>query len=225
MLKSQDGRQAIDGLQLAKVMKYVGQFYNPYIVKPCKLEHVAANTFYASNKKLLDKVAKVFSCYNIDAVSYAEFCFKHMKKRLKDLPTAFADVGVMKQFLESMLIKEKHAKTYKYFMKSVDNAASECIRRNYSDVVDFIRHIVKNRTVSAYLVSGKLSIYWFAAIRGFKRVIEKMDPISKDEFYLLYSRFDKYNEDINQAMLQMKNIKASAIKMTNDKIVAIKSIC
>ena len=55
-------------------------------------------------------------------------------------------------------------------------------------------------------------------------MIEKMDPISRDEFSKLYNRFDKYSEDINQAMMQMKNISASAIKITNDEITARKLV-
>ena len=169
-------------------------------------------------------MAEVLTKYKIDATSYVNFFFDVLKKHTKDLQTSFASITTIRQYLEHMAIKESRAKIYKYFMKSVNNAADECINRDYNDVIDFIRHIVKNRKVSAYLVSGKLSIYWFAAIKGFKKVIEKMDPISRDEFSKLYNRFDKYSEDINQAMMQMKNISASAIKMTNDEIAARKSV-
>ena len=224
MQQSLERSTAIDGIQLAVLIKYTAQFHNPYIVKRLPIDRISAQTLYKTNKKLLDKMAEVLTKYKIDATSYVNFFFDVLKKHTKDLQTSFASIITIRQYLEHMAIKESRAKIYKYFMKSVNNAADECINRGYNDVIDFIRHIVKNRKVSAYLVSGKLSIYWFAAIKGFKKVIEKMDPISRDEFSKLYNRFDKYSEDINQAMMQMKNISASAIKMTNDEIAARKSV-
>lgn len=224
MLQSPERRTAIDGLQLAKLIKYTAQFHNPFVVKKLPVERIAASTLYSKHKKLLDKMAEVLTTYHIDAVSYVNFYFDILQKHTKDLRTSFADIATVKKYLEHIAIKEKRTKTYSFFMKSVKNAAAECVKSNYNNVIDFIRHIVKNRTVSAYLVSGKLSIYWFAAIKGFKKVIEKMDPISRDEFSTLYSRFDMYSEDINQAMMQMKNMKASAIKMTNDEIALQKRV-
>lgn len=224
MQQLQEKNETINGIQLAALVKYTAQFHNPYIVKPLPIQKISPITLYNKNKRLFDKMAEVLSKYNIDAMSYVNFYFDVLKKHTKDLQTSFASITTMRQYLEHIVIKESRAKVYKYFMKSVNNAADECIKRGYNNVIDFIRHIVKNHKVSAYLVSGKLSIYWFAAIKGFKKVIEKMDPISRDEFSRLYDRFDKYSEDINQAMIQMKNISASAIKMTNDEIATRKNI-
>lgn len=218
MQQSLERSTATNGLQLAKLIKYTAQFHNPYIVKRLSIERISATTLYNKNKKLLDKMAEVLIKYKLDPTSYVNFYFDVLKKHTKDLQSSFANIITVRQYLEYAAIKESRTKIYKYFMKSVKNAADECIKNNYNDVIDFIRHIVKNRKISAYLVSGKLSIYWFAAIKGFKKVIEKMDSISRDEFSKLYTRFDKYSEDINQAMLQMKNMKASAIKITNDEI-------
>ena len=108
-------------------------------------------------------------------------------------------------------------------MKTVDNIVADCLKLHYNSTADYIRHLISSRKLAAYYVAGKISGYFLAAIPNFKKVIDKLDSISKDELSELYDRYDKYHSDINAAFIKVKNIKVNPLKFADDAIFEAKN--
>jgi hypothetical protein len=68
------------------------------------------------------------------------------------------------------------------------------------------------------VISGEISMYFFAAIPNFKKAIPKLDYFSRQELKLLEEHFNIYHSEVNKAFLQEKNTYINPIDFT-DKII------
>lgn len=88
---------------------------------------------------------------------------------------------------------------------------------------EYLIDIVKNNKLLPLFLSGKISIYFLAAIPNFKQIILKFDKVTQEEFKHLYDNFERYNSEINEACLVVRNIKANPIKNVNSFLFQMSS--
>lgn len=224
MSKLNEECQIIDGPLVAKYYKYYLQQKNPYVVYKLPVNKVSIKGFYNKYKSEFDKLAKIFNKYNLDIIMYLEYFVLTTNHFEKDIKTELVTNLSITKYADYLQIRRSREKIYKYFLRSANNIAKECIRLNYVNVIDYLRYLIKNRLLANYCLAGKISIYYLAAIPKFNKVILQLDDISKDEFNTLYERFDKYHTDVNEAFLQMKNIKINPIRYTNDLILKLRNV-
>lgn len=108
-------------------------------------------------------------------------------------------------------------------MKSANNIADDCARLGYVTTLDYLRYLIRERKLAAYYLTGVISKYYLAAIPKFPELVSKLDQLSKDEFQLLCGKYEKYNIDIKEAMLQEKKQILSVMNYTDDLILSRRS--
>jgi flagellin-specific chaperone FliS len=94
---------------------------------------------------------------------------------------------------------------------------SEC-----TSTSDFLRKLIREKKLAAWVISGRLSSYYLAAIPGFPKIIEKLDALSKDELQFISNRYDMYNTEVNKAVLAFERKKANPIRATDEMIEKIR---
>lgn len=214
----------LNGELAARYFKYYLQLKNPRVVYKVPFNRVSIRSIYSKHKKQFDNLVKLFTKYKLDYVRYIDFFINKLCKFEKDIDTDLISMQTINLYIEHLTIKQKREKIYGYFLKSVDNIVKDCIDLKYNTVIDYLRYLIKHKLLAAKYIAGQISIYYLAAIPKFKIVIDKMDKISRDEFQQLYDRYEKYNVDVNEAFMQMKNIRINVIKYTNDAILNAKNV-
>ena len=89
---------------------------------------------------------------------------------------------------------------------------------------DFIKHIIQTKKISSYLLSGKISQYYFAAIPNFNKLIPKLDHFARADFNYILENFEMYNAQITQAYERKTNQKVNPIKITDEQIFKLKNL-
>lgn len=214
-IKSQIERH---GEHAAKMFKYYRQFKLSFLHHPIPLKNITAKKIYCKYKAQFDEIAKLSEKYKFDLESYIRYLVnecnvadEHVGKRLLNL----LDI---KFFLEKQEIKTKRTKVFNYFVKSANNIADECIKLGYPTSKDYIRMLIKDKKLSSYYMSGIISKYYLAALPKFPILVEKLDDISRDEFMPICNKYEKYNIDIKEAMIQELTKVVSVMQYTDDII-------
>lgn len=214
-IKSQIERR---GEHAAKMFKYYRQFKLSFLHHPIPLKNITAKKIYCKYKAQFDEIAKLSEKYKFDLESYIRYLVnecnvadEHVGKRLLNL----LDI---KFFLEKQEIKTKRTKVFNYFVKSANNIADECIKLGYTTSKDYIRMLIKDKKLSSYYMSGIISKYYLAALPKFPILVEKLDDISRDEFMPICNKYEKYNIDIKEAMIQELTKVVSVMQYTDDII-------
>lgn len=165
----------IDGLYAAQYFKYCLQFSLSYIVEKLEFRRVAAKSLYAKHKKEFDSLVAIFKKYNIDVKKYIEFFTGKYGKVEKDIKSDLVATASLSRFIEHLQAQEKSMKVYKWFMKSANNIADECIANGTLSAKDYIRDLIRDKKLAAYYLTGRISRYWIAGIPKFKHIIKKLD--------------------------------------------------
>ena len=202
----------------ARIFKFYAQFKNPNIQFKLPFKRIQAKSFYQANNNEFIKLVVIFNKYKLDLTKYIRFFIEVLDKREKDIKNDLISNASILKYCDWLKLLDKQNKIYKWYLKSANNIASECIKLGYFSTKDFIRYLIRNKKLAEYYVSGKISIYYFAAIPNFKKIIPKLDMISRSEFQKLYDRFEIYNEEITTAILKKTNYKANPIKFTDELI-------
>lgn len=208
----------LDGLAAATYYKYFAQDNNPYIVHKQPLERIRAKTLYQNNKKAFDKFVLAFQKFGIDIVKYLKFLTHECGKTEKDIPDVLLNNVYFYRFADYLKVRNQYYKIYKYFLKSANNIADDCMRLGFCSTKDYLRHLIKTRRLVNEYVAGRISCYYLSAIQNFKQVIKKLDPLSRDEFSKILQRYDKYNVDVNEAFKLYKSCSINPIKFTDELI-------
>ena len=182
----------MNGLQTAVYYKYYLQFVNPNLVHIVNLSKIRADRLYAHNQVTFDKLAMIFSKYNLDIPRYIQFVINRFNISADTDISKVLDPYLVKTFLEYIQIKTYHKKVYQYFLKSVKNIVDECLELNIMSTKDYFMYIIKSNKLAGYFVTGKISAYYLAAIPNFRKIIESLDSVSKAEFSRLYNHLYYY---------------------------------
>lgn len=202
----------------AKVFKFYLQFKNPYLKFTIPFKRVAAKSLYVKYKKEFDSITLVFSKYNLDLTKYIRFFIEVLDKREKDIKQDFASNVTITKYVEWLKSLDKQDKIYKYFVKSANNIVNDCKALGYYSTKDFIRYLISSKKLAEYYITGRISLYYFAAIPNFKKIIPKLDSFAKSEFQKIYDRFEMYNAEITTAFMKKTNQKVNPIKFTDNLI-------
>lgn len=224
MTKTTEENTSLDGIAVARLFKFYLQQKNPYVKYKLPLNRVQAKGLYSTYRLQFDRLSKIFNKYGFDVDRYIKTFVIDFNKFERHIETELVSMQTINKYIEYLQIRKQREQIYKNFVKSVKNIVKDCVALNFNNVTDYFRYLIQKRQLSAYYISGKISIYYFAAIPNFRKVIDKLDPISKDEFRMLYDRYEKYNVDINEAFLQMKNIKMNPLSFTNDMILKARNV-
>ena len=213
----QRSAQSFDGEFVAKVFKYYRSLQNPYKSKSFPLKLVSGKALYNSYKELFDKFAAAASKNNFDIESYLKYCVKCGMTE-STLDTCLASTKMIEKYLAHLKKVKLRKQIYKWFIKSAKNIALQCVDNGYFTTKDFLRMLIDTKQIGKYVVTGQISLYFFAAIPNFKKVIPKLDYFSQQELHLLGEHFDIYHSDVNKAFLQEKNTYVNPIDFT-DKLI------
>ena len=152
-----------------------------------------------------------------------EFFADNVDKRGIDLDRDLMSKCSLEKYSEWMHGIEKRSLIYKWFMKSARNLARLCVEQECWSPKEYLLAAIKNKKLSQLVVSGQLSVYFLAAIPGFKNVIPKLDRFARDDLAELYDRFDMYATDVNEALLAARNRYANPFKITQDELMKLKN--
>lgn len=205
----------LSGEILAKYFKFF-ELEKRYLRCPFSINSMRVATFYKKNKKIFDDLYNLSIEKNLDVIGYISFFIKTLNKHDYDIKSDLLSNKYIEAFHSQLKLYEYYIKIYKYFNKSANNIVDGCIKNNFPSIKHYLRHLITNNLLVYEYVSGRISIYYLCCIHNFDKIIPTMDKISKDEFNILLTRFDKYNSDIQEAFLYLKSQKVNPIKYTEN---------
>ena len=182
---------------------------------------VSARGFYNEHKAAFDGLASFFDSHGLDLKKYVEFFADNIDRRGVDLDMDLMSKCSLEKYSEWMHGIEKRARIYGWFMKSAKNLARMCAEQGFSSPKECLLAAIKGKRISQLVVSGQLSVYFLAAIPGFKNVIPKLDRFARDDLAELYDRFDMYATDVNEALLTARNRYANPFRIAQDELEKI----
>lgn len=212
----------IDAELVAKYFKFYRQELMTNVVVRFTVENQRVKSFTAQHFVALNKTAKILEKYKINLDHFMSFYVNVLKKNERNIDDDFSSAYIFQQYAEWKHELFKKKQIYQAFVNSAQFIAKECVELGMLSAKDYIRKLISDKTLSHYFVSGKISLYYFAAIPNFKKIVSKLDHFSRDEFKRVYDRFEMYNAEINSVMLKTKNQKANPIKFTDDLILKIR---
>ena len=217
---SEEQSQKIDGLLVAKTVKYWMHLQNPYASTEVPINHIQAKSLYDKHRVVFDNAAKFFSRWHIDPLKYSKFYVCKLGKNIKEFDASYLSQQTFNFFVEDLQIAEQQHKIYKSFVKTANFIADQCIDIGFPTVKEWIRNAIVERKLANYYVAGNVSKHFLAAIPNFPKILPKLDPISRDELKVIADRFDLYNTEVNEAFLTVKKCKLNPIEFVDNLIMS-----
>ena len=209
------GVLSYDGYHVAQLFLFYRRLLNPYIKNHLPLKLVSAKKLYAKHKDQFDAFAEKASKNNFDVDSYIKFCVVEQGINEKTLDLCISSSLMISKYDQHLKAIIKRRKIYAWVMKSAKNIARYCVENDYPSARDFIKNLIETNKVGPYVMGGKISIYYFAALPNFGKIISKLDYFSRNELQYLEKHFDILHGDVNDAFLYVKNTLVNAIDITN----------
>lgn len=211
-----------DGYTIAQLFAYYRRKQNPYIKKHLPLKLVSAKSLYAKHKAKFDSFAIKVNKNKFDIDSYIQFCVIDNGIKESSIDLCIASTTMIEKYYKHLQSSLRYKKIYNWVMKSIKNIAMSCIEYDYFSAKDFLRFLIDNKKIGEYIASGKISVYYFAALPKFKNAINKLDYFSRQELFCLEKYFDIYHSDVNSAFLYVKNTMINAIDLTDKAIFKLR---
>lgn len=208
-------KTAIDGYKAARIWKWARQETIRGLKFRLPLERITAKGIYDSHKKVFDRLAEIFNENNVSPLEYLKFFAVEWSGSEDKLDCELLDTKTVMAFESFKQSNAKKKQIYSWFMKSVDNIASECVQNGWFTTKDFMRHLINEKKLASWYASGKISKYYLAAIPNFWKIVPKLDHFSKLELKQVAERYDIYNTEVNEAFLKLKNFKVNPIALTD----------
>ena len=207
-----------EGQKLARLIKFYYQPYEPRRNVTLDLCHVPFKTFYQQNKDLLDKAAKIFQKYQLNEDTVIKYLISKKKMTPYNVSTHLLNSLFIEDFIIKCHIQQKEKHTVEKFLQTAEYISDQCVELGYVTTADYLKHLIRNRKLASYYVSGKISKYFLTTIPKFPKIVSKLDGISKDEFQQLVERYDMYKSDVRTAMMHQINKVLSPLRYTDDLI-------
>lgn len=212
----------VDGMHIAKLFKHWCNARRKKTRRRISLKLVAAQSLYESSSKLFDAFADFAHKNSFDCEKYIKWCCIDNGIDESQVKSCLSSFMVGKYLLH--VKEEQHlADVYKWTTRSVKSIAEECVKQGFFTVKDFLIDLIESKRLGAYVMAGKISFYWLAAIPNFNKVIDKLDYFSKSELALLYEHFNIYHSDVNKAFLKARNVAFNPIKTTEMAIEKLRA--
>lgn len=211
-----------NGYLAARAYKYYQQFVSSNIIRVIPENRITAKILYKNHIKSFDNLILFFSSNNIDPRNYIKFIVIDARIRDFEIDSKLISKSSLNMFAEKLAAEENNAKIYNWYCKTIKNIAEHCLNSECTSTSDFLRKLIREKKLAAWVISGRLSSYYLAAIPGFPKIIEKLDTLSKDELQFISNRYDMYNTEVNKAVLAFERKKANPIRATDEMIEKIR---
>lgn len=215
--------RSVTGEDIARWFKYYKQMHEqanmifvPFKLVPCK-------SLYRKNRKAFDRFAAAASKNNFDVCSYMKFCVQVCGIDESGIGKSILSSAVLSRYEEHMKERLRLRHIYKWFMKSVKFIAETCVEEDYFTAKDYLRMLIDTHQIGACIMSGKISLYFFAAIPNFNRAISHLDYFSRLELVPLAEHFDIYHSDVNKAYMQIRNVKVNPVDLVDRMIEKLRA--
>ena len=216
-MTQQNDAQYYDGEHVAQIFKYYRRMQNPYVSHSIPLKLISGKSLYNRHRKLFDDFAKKAIDNKFDIEPYIKYCV-HCGITEDTLNVCLASSTMLSKYQQHLSKVKLRKSIYRWFIKSAKNIAKQCIEDGLFTTKDFLRQIIEKKMIGNYVISGKISLYFFAAIPNFKNALPKLDYFSRQELKPLEEHYEIYHSDVNKAFLQEKNMYVNPIDFT-DKII------
>ena len=173
---------------------------------------------YKAHSDSFDRLAAFFSSNGLDARKYLKFMAIDVRLRNDDIDSKLMSRWGLNLFAERLAAKENCSKIYGWYYRSVKNMAELCLDSEGVSAADFVRKLIREKKLAPWVVSGRISAYYLAAIPGFPKIVSRLDPISRDELAFISNRYDMYNTEVNKAVLAFERRRANPIRATDEMI-------
>ena len=184
------------------------------------LKNISGKSFYQENKKAFDAVFYFSEKFSVDMKAYVRYFVDELGKSKFDVENFFADTSMMAAYAKSLDSDKTKFKIFKYIQRTIENLAKTCVENGYTDVRHYFVDLIKAKKFAAYYAGGKISQYYLALVKNVERLIERLDPISRDEFSDFLAMKDKLAGDAQDAWMYVKSSKLSPISRVNAVINA-----
>lgn len=203
-----------DGPHIAKIFAYFMHLKKPNVKKDIPMMLMSGKSLYNPHKKVFDNFAEIAKKNSFDVVPYAKFCVDNGISA-KNIEICLTSSNLLAKYNEMNKEALRLKKIYKWFVESAFNIASEAVEMDFFSTKDFIRMLVETKQIAAYIVSGRISPYYFAAIPKFNKAVPKLDYFSRIELQPVERWYEIYHSDVNKAFLQERNIMVNPLEFTD----------
>ena len=173
---------------------------------------------YKHHKDVFDRCIAFFLKSGLDARKFIKFMANDVRLHDSEIDSKFMSKWSLSRFAEMLASGENNIKVYNWYMKSVKTLAAACLDSECVSAVDFIRKLIREKKLASWVVCGKISAYYLAAIPDFPNIAQRLDSISRDELSFISSRYDMYNTAVNKATLAFEHRRANPIRSTNEMV-------
>ena len=212
-----------DGYSAARAYKYYCQFSNSKISYAVPERRVAARAMYKHHKDAFDRCIAFFLKCGLDVRKFIKFMANDVRLHDSEIDSKFMSKWSLNRFAEMLASGENNTKVYRWYMKSVKTLAAACLDSECVSAVDFIRKLIREKKLASWVVCGKISAYYLAAIPDFPKIVQRLDSISRDELSFISSRYDMYNTAVNKATLAFENRRANPVRSTDEMVEKLRS--
>ena len=206
-----------NGQDIARYLVYFSKLKDKKITKEINIVNISGISIYRKHKKCLDKLMIVQDKYKIDLVRYVKFFLSKYNLTDENIEK-MVEIQNLMWYADELKILAKYDFVYKQLMKSVDNVVDACVKHGYGSVKEYLRYLIENGKLAQKFISGEISQYWIAGIKNLKKIIWKMDPISRDTLREIADNQDKLFSDMQDAFTHFKISRISIISYTNEKL-------
>ena len=204
-----------DGILAARIFTWYRTWQNPHrkTIPPFKL--IKGTTLYKAHKDALNKFAKMANDNNFDISPYFKYCVIDRGINEDCIDACLSSTVMMDEYKLHLKKQKKLDDIYEHFIRTLKNIVNECLATQTYTTKDYLRWLVDNNKIGTYVLAGKISMHYLAAIPSFNKVIEHLDYFSKLELTQLNDHFEIYHSEINEAFLAKKKKMVNPIKLTD----------
>ena len=203
-----------DPKDLPRLFKYYRQFANRALKCRQKFQNIQAMTDYKGRKSLFDRLSRIISKYGIDRERYVRYCALGIGcQSAEDM----ADVKYLKMYADHLTRVSQYGSIVHNFRRSAANLADMCIANGTTPAQEMAKLITENRLGYEY-ITGRISKYFIASIRNFRKIYWKLDAMNRDELRILYDVSEELCETAKQAFLEREKRTVAPLSLTDETI-------
>ena len=167
--------------------------------------------------KYYESLANICNTYKIDYEKYITYLYENHWDNYFNYKQLI-NIKYIRLYAEYLDMIEKQKKVYNSFIKTANFIADECIRMNYESSTDYIKYLIVNNKLSAYIMAGKISKYWIAAISKLPIIVKKLNVIDRESLNHIVNNQLKLNDDLQESFIRFKSFRVRPFNFT-DKLI------
>ena len=170
---------------------------------------------YRKNKDVFDKLFSIQEKYGIDMLGYVAFFMREHGSMNKDRIPELIDVSNISRYADDLVICRKHQKILDNFNKSANFIIDESNKRHCKSIKACVVELILENKLAVLYLTGRLSPHYLAGLKNFRKIVNRLDSISKDTLLPIAEQQEQLLSDLRDAFMHLKNISvASSIAYT-----------